>query len=104
MSETTSTTHNPETVQPSPAEKPKTIKVLARVTDLWRESEGGWSENGASVTEHTFTFSETDSDSKIARAIRAHFGMGADWKRDSWCGGDWVWRSGCMGCYAEVIY
>jgi hypothetical protein len=80
-----------------------TIKVRARVTDLQREHEGGWSENGAYLTEHTFTFSEGASDATITRRIRQHFGLGADWRRDGWCAGDWVWRSGCLGCYADVV-
>lgn len=81
----------------------ETIRVRARVTDLWADFDGGWSENGASVTEREFTFRKDDSDMKISREIRKSFGMGPDWKRDSWCSADWVWRSGCMGCYADVV-
>ena len=79
------------------------IEVLARVTDLWRDIDGGWSENGASVTEHVFVFDADASDAKISRTIRNHFGMGSGWKRDDWSGSDFSWRSGCMGCYADVI-
>lgn len=80
----------------------KQIRVRARVTDLWRD-DCGWSENGASVTEREFVFEADASDLAIARRIRAEFGLSADWRRDGWCSADWCWRSGAMGCYADVI-
>ena len=94
---------NTQTTNHEPATVTKPYRVRARVTDLWREFDGGWSENGASVTEKVFSFKAGTSDLTVARTIRKHFGMGLDWRVDHWCGGDWVWRSGCMGCYADVI-
>jgi hypothetical protein len=92
--------NNPNANNPATYARPA-CRVYARVTDLMWDGMG-WSENGASVTTHTFDFPRGTSDLTIARRIRKHFGMGKHWKRDSWCDASFVWRSGCMGCYADI--
>lgn len=80
----------------------KTIRIVARTTDLWSESEGGYSENGACVRQIEIEIPENSSDLAIARRVKKELGI-EGWKTDSWCGADFCWRSGLMGAYADIV-
>ena len=78
------------------------IRVVARLCGLWRESEGGWSENDC-YRQVNLGFDESDSDVKIARRIKSALGI-TGMRKDFWAGDDWSWRSGTVGAYALVDY
>ena len=80
----------------------KQITVRGRVTDLWADPEGGWSENAASVHEATITVPESMSDAAISRRIKAELGI-TGMRADDWCQADFgPWRDGTVGAYADV--
>lgn len=78
------------------------MKIIARTTDLWGDVGGGWSENGACVYQVEINMPDNSSDLAIARRIKKELGI-EGWKVDQWCSADFVWRSGCMGAYADVV-
>jgi len=85
----------------SPPAKALTIRVT--VTDLWRDPEGGWSENASVVHRYELLVDDSMSEQKICRLIKqAAYIQG--WKKDTWCSSDYgPWRSGCMGAYADIV-
>lgn len=80
----------------------KTIKIRCRMTDLWADGDGGWSENAANVTERVIQVPADASDVSCVRAIKRALGI-QGWRRDDWCAADFgPWRDGTMGAYADV--
>lgn len=77
------------------------MKIIARKTDLWAD-DGGWSENGACVHQVEIDIPDNSSDLAIARRVKKELGI-EGWKTDEWCSADFVWRSGSMGAYADII-
>lgn len=79
----------------------RTIRIRARVVDLWRD-ECGWSENGSWASEVELVVPADLSDTAISRRIKAELGI-QGMRSDPWCGADWSWRDGCIGAYADVV-
>ena len=77
------------------------MKIRARVTDLWRESEGGWSENASWVDEVIFEVPDDATDATIRRRIKQELGI-QGMKVDCWAGDEWSWRDGSIGAYAMI--
>lgn len=77
------------------------MKIRARVTDLWRESEGGWSENASWVDEVIFEVPDDATDATIRRRVKQELGI-QGMKVDCWAGDEWSWRDGSIGAYAMI--
>lgn len=76
------------------------VRVSVRRTDLWRDTDGGWSENGSSVTTASLWLAAEDP--RASHKILASVGC-TGFRADDWCVSDFgPWRSGCVGVYADV--
>lgn len=79
------------------------MKVRARVADLWRECDGGWTENASWARSVELEFPDGTTRTAIVRRIKSALGI-VGMKVDSWCTSDFgPWRDGCIGAYADVI-
>ena len=79
------------------------MKIRARVADLWREPDGGWTENASWARVIELEFPEGASDAIIIRRIKSALGI-VGMKADAWCSSDFgPWRDGSIGAYADVI-
>ena len=78
------------------------MKIQARISDLWREAEGGWSENASWARSVELDLPDGLSDTAVARRIKSALGI-EGMRVDHWCGADWCWRSGAIGAYADVV-
>ncbi len=91
-------------MEPAATETPTTPETLTynvEVTDLWRESEGGWSANCAWVRRYSVTVPADATDATIARRIMKEAGI-RGFRRDDWSGAEFSWRNGCIGAWAEL--
>jgi D-arabinose 1-dehydrogenase-like Zn-dependent alcohol dehydrogenase len=72
------------------------------VCDLWREAEGGWSENGVIRHEYILDIPVRYKDCTAAMLMKRKAGI-TGWRADSWAGTDFCWRNGTMGAYAYPV-
>lgn len=79
------------------------MKIRARVSDLWRDGHGGWSENASWARETIVEVPDDASDIAISRKVKAALGI-TGMKSDHWCFSDYgPWRDGCIGAYAYIV-
>lgn len=80
------------------------ITIRARVTDLWSDGFGGWSENASWCRSVELRVSADLSDAAISRRIKAALGI-QGMRTDPWCCSDFgPWRDGAVGAYADILY
>jgi len=79
------------------------MTIEAVLTDLVRDDwyAGGWYSTGCNTIHRRIEIPSGASEATIARRIKKDLGI-TGWRRDTWTGGDYCWRRGKVGAYADI--